>query len=573
MSTITEEHEKKLTVFRELQQQLPALKKELQTNKERLRDEENHLIEKRKCLSRLSRLKKELIKLFKKTPELKEWFTGEFEGEDDCQTDNQRKVFEVTQSIRTLQKEHDNHDANCKNISKLEQKIKYMTLKIAKIENREEEFDYLFNVMDILRKSETIKRAEREGMLSTLDEKNMTLPDEKRIQYEAQITQDLSVNFITREGRNIFKKKYEVTPYITMQQLKTMYCLLLNEICQMKDMVIQNIIKTHGKCYVVVENIQLLMTESKNLEETIRYYGIPMEKYNLNLFIDYPEEEEVEHRDKKQKVNDVARSRKALYEKYRKIINNEKDIVIHDREICSNCQYEGEMMTDEVEAVRSCPKCGFVVEEQMVGKGMQGVPYGTEVTNIKSKNDYKPIMHLNDILKQKQAIESTVVADEIIDAVEEQRVKHRCERKHMNHANVRMWLKKLSKIDKKKVFRFAKYYEHIPQIIVRLGGPVPIRYTAEQENAIRWWFNRILMPFEIFRPKEGKHKRKNLFSYAYILRQICFIIAYYDEDMSEFWVEEAETFPLLKDVQKLFVYDKIWSKMMDLLGEPFFATI
>ena len=87
-------------------------------------------------------------------------------------------------------------------------------------------------------------------------------------------------------------------------------------------------------------------------------------------------------------------------------------------------------------------------------------------------------------------------------------------------------IKKLSEITRTnmrkilKRIKLNKYYEHIPHIINKISGILPINISRETEETFRNMFKIIQEPFKRHKPKN----RKNFLSYSYVLNKFCRIL-------------------------------------------------
>jgi transcription initiation factor TFIIIB Brf1 subunit/transcription initiation factor TFIIB len=434
--------------------------------------------------------------------------------------------------------------------------------RILSIENRDEEMTYTLKTIDVVFNQAMMIQAQ-----TTIQHE---IPVDERVHHTV-VTNDIDILFVNDEARSIFGEGVtRVSPSMTVHQLKMLYAYKMRELCnnEVDDPVSNALIIDKGVVYVTKYQIRVL--DGSTLEACIVENGIPLgvlsvyvkhlfeteESSKLDLYNEYRSRIAVEHRPAKKQRRQRSK----------------------EPPRCPKCN-STKVDYDSVSADDMCISCGHVLGQRCHVDGVQGVPFSHQITFMRTRNDYQPIMHLRDLLAAKQATESTQVADDILDDVDRERIKCRKEIDELTHERTRKYLQELSKshrgnpTEKKK---YADCYEHIPQIIMRLGGPKPVRYTEQQYDRICRWFIRFMEPFRIFCPKDKGHgSRKNLLNYNYMLRQIHMLEWYYtkDEDEKEFWLELAGTFPLLKDKQKLFDYDALWVRMACFLNVQFFPVV
>ena len=172
----------------------------------------------------------------------------------------------------------------------------------------------------------------------------------------------------------------------------------------------------------------------------------------------------------------------------------------------------------------------------------------------KERNNYayKKINHLNEILNQFQAKESTIIPEdvmnEVICEVKKRRIQNIAE---LTEKDMREILKKLNR---------SKYYEHAAHILSRLNGNPPPTITPEIEEKIRAMFQEIQSPFLIYCPDD----RTNFLSYSYILYKFFELL-----ELDEY----KAYFSLLKSRDRLIEHDVIWKKICESLRWEFIQSI
>jgi len=226
---------------------------------------------------------------------------------------------------------------------------------------------------------------------------------------------------------------------------------------------------------------------------------------------------------------------------------------VHNKiDFCKKCKdiynKDYELIVNHIEGFMSCLKCGhmeYVIIESDKPNYKDPPPEATYFA-------YKRTNHLNEILNQIQAKESTDIPDEVLDAVREEIRKERIkDLTELTNKKIRYYLRKLN---------LNKYYEHIAHIINRLNGLPPPIITKDIEDKIRIMFSAVNSAWgEI--PKKPK---KNFLNYNYVLYKFVELL-----DRDEYKV----LFPLLKSRDKIVSHDVVWKEICEKLGWEFLRTI
>jgi len=243
-------------------------------------------------------------------------------------------------------------------------------------------------------------------------------------------------------------------------------------------------------------------------------------------------------------------SKKDLYDEFttRMKINTGVEITekTYTTEHCDKCNIAREELSEE--GILVCPKCGS--EEYMLV--VSDFPSFRDPPKERNNYAYKKINHLNEILNQFQAKESTIIPDEVMHEViceiKKRRIQNIAE---LTEIAMREILKKLNR---------SKYYEHATHILSRLNGNPPPTITPEIEEKIRAMFQEIQAPFLLYCPDD----RTNFLSYSYILYKFFELL-----DLDEYKVY----FPLLKSRDRLIAHDQIWEKICDYLKWEFIRSV
>jgi uncharacterized Zn finger protein (UPF0148 family) len=215
-------------------------------------------------------------------------------------------------------------------------------------------------------------------------------------------------------------------------------------------------------------------------------------------------------------------------------------------EHCATCNIPREELT--AEGILVCPTCGSEEYSLVVSDS----PGFRDPPKERNNYAYKKMNHLNEILNQFQAKESTKIPDEVISEVVCEIKKRRIDNiASLTEQNIREILKKLER---------NRYYEHATHILSRLNGNPPPTITSEIEEKIRAMFQEIQAPFLMYCPDD----RRNFLSYAYIIYKFLELL-----ELDEYKVY----FPLLKSRDRLIAHDQIWKKICEYLQWEFIQSV
>jgi uncharacterized Zn finger protein (UPF0148 family) len=215
-------------------------------------------------------------------------------------------------------------------------------------------------------------------------------------------------------------------------------------------------------------------------------------------------------------------------------------------EHCINCNTAREEITSEGTLV--CPKCGSEEYALVVSD----FPSFRDPPKERNNYAYKKINHLNEILNQFQAKESTIIPEDVMnEVILEIRKRRIANIADLTEEDIRQILKKLNR---------SKYYEHRAHILSRLNGNPPPTITPEIEEKIRAMFQDIQAPFLLYCPDD----RTNFLSYSYILYKFFELL-----ELDEYKIY----FPLLKSRDRLIAHDQIWKKICDYLQWEFIQSV
>jgi predicted RNA-binding Zn-ribbon protein involved in translation (DUF1610 family) len=349
------------------------------------------------------------------------------------------------------------------------------------------------------------------------------------------------------------------TQAINIDYLKEQLELLKNEVTDIENSTDLNEILKCSKLKEEFKHLKEKYDEEYALEKyyvrnadiILKYYGesektqvVTTNAADQNTFLKYLNSSNV--------TTDIPQhSKKHLYEEYttRMKINTGQEIAEQKdaaTEHCSNCNIAREENSEEGMLV--CPSCGS--EEYMMV--VSDFPSFRDPPKDRNNYAYKKINHLNEILNQFQAKESTIIPDEVMNEVicevKKRRIMNIAE---MTEKDIREILKKINR---------SKYYEHATHILSRLNGNPPPTITPEIEEKIRAMFQEIQAPFLLYCPDD----RTNFLSYSYILYKFFELL-----ELDEYKVY----FPLLKSRDRLISHDIIWKQICSYLKWEFISSV
>jgi hypothetical protein len=239
-----------------------------------------------------------------------------------------------------------------------------------------------------------------------------------------------------------------------------------------------------------------------------------------------------------------------LYDQYMRIVDPSYVSQIEDEmelfDICSHCH--GEMLLNHNSGMLNCKNCGLT-EKIIVDSDKQS---HKEPPKEMTSFSYKRINHLNEILSQFQAKETTEIPQAVYEKIEAELKKGRItDMTLLTKEKLREILKKIDETD---------YYEHIPYIINQLNGLPPPVISAEVEEIIRGLFLQAQPPFNKYCPDD----RKNFLTYGYTLYKL-FELLELDDYLCNF--------KFLKDRKKLYDQEQIWKKICNELKWEFIPSV
>jgi rubrerythrin len=213
---------------------------------------------------------------------------------------------------------------------------------------------------------------------------------------------------------------------------------------------------------------------------------------------------------------------------------------------CPMC--ETEMMFYQNEAILSCPSCGhqdyILVDSEK--------PSYKDPPREMAYCAYKKVNHLNEWLAQFQAKETTEISNAVLDQIRAELKKERIT--DMS----RLKASKLKEVIRK--LKLVRCYDHVAHVLNRLNGISAPALSREVEDKLRFMFKEIQFSFV----KHCPAGRSNFLSYSFVLYKFCQLL-----ELDEY----LPCFPLLKSREKLYLQDKIWSKICADMGWEYISTI
>ena len=245
---------------------------------------------------------------------------------------------------------------------------------------------------------------------------------------------------------------------------------------------------------------------------------------------------------------DMGPTKKQIFDEYvsRMKLSNGPEPTQLLTEHCGACNVAREEISSE--GILVCPSCGSEEYALVVSD----FPSFRDPPKERNNYAYKKINHLNEILNQFQAKESTIIPEEVMNEVILEIKKRRIDNiADLSEEDTRQILKKLGR---------SKYYEHRAHILSRLNGNPPPTITPEIEEKLRAMFQEIQAPFLLYCPND----RTNFLSYSYILYKFMELL-----DLDEY----LPYFPLLKSRDRLIAHDTIWAKICEYLSWQFIRSV
>jgi len=253
-------------------------------------------------------------------------------------------------------------------------------------------------------------------------------------------------------------------------------------------------------------------------------------------------------------VTDIGFHRDKALEQYLTALNPENiqhesmaNATLEDRYgDCPLC--ETEMMFYQNEAILGCPNCGhqdFILVDSEK-------PSYKDPPREMAYCAYKKVNHLNEWLAQFQAKETTEISNAVLDQIRAELKKERItDMSRLKASKIKEVIRKL---------KLVRCYDHVAHILNRLNGISAPALSREVEDKLRFMFKEIQFSFV----KHCPPGRSNFLSYSFVLYKFCQLL-----ELDEY----LPCFPLLKSREKLYLQDKIWSKICVDMNWEYISTI
>jgi predicted RNA-binding Zn-ribbon protein involved in translation (DUF1610 family) len=235
-----------------------------------------------------------------------------------------------------------------------------------------------------------------------------------------------------------------------------------------------------------------------------------------------------------------------LYNKYMKVIDSKyiKKFENSILNICKNCNTD--MVLNHNTGMFNCQNCGLCRSVIIDTDKQNHKEPPKEMTSF----SYRRINHLNEILNQIQGKESTDIPKEIYDEIYSELRKERfTDISKLTTDKLKKVLKKIGR---------SKYYEHIPYMVIQMGGIPPPVISPEVEEIIRDIFLKMQHPFN-----NCEKERSNFLTYTGVLYKIFELL-----DMDHY----LKNFKFLKDDKKQYYQEQIWKQICEELGWEFIPS-
>lgn len=219
--------------------------------------------------------------------------------------------------------------------------------------------------------------------------------------------------------------------------------------------------------------------------------------------------------------------------------------------MCEECKVPKVFIRAESRIV--CQECGL--SEPYIEMSTNNMSFDDQINmDVRSNCFYKRSNHFSEWLNSLQARESTVIPEDILDAIRLELKKNRITNtEHITPDEIKKYLKKL---------RLSKWYEHTHSICNALGKEPPV-LSPSLESTLKQMFQEIQAPFDKWKSIMIP-KRKNFLSYSYILYKFCELLG---ED------HLLQHFSLLKSNEKLQQMDTVWKKICDELMWEYIPSV
>lgn len=412
-------------------------------------------------------------------------------------------------------------------------KRKILTNKLTLDQLHKSKYDEIENI-DLIKSDYEAEKSELEAELKLL--KKNTLGDNgiPKMSIECKIWDiEDRINTINKEIGELQNKERKYLLH-TSKILKNYYKMVKNE---------EEIIKQlHAADFNNKKKKNKSLSISAKLTVNLSIFD-KLDAASNNEINDKPEENTTNVKDNNT-TNEISFNK--LYNKYMKLIDPTyiKKVESKVLNICKRCNTD--MVLNYNTGLFNCLNCGLCRNVIIDTDKQNHKEPPKEMTSF----SYRRINHLNEILSQIQGKETTDIPKEIYDEIYRELRKERfTDISKLTTDKLKNVLKKIGR---------SKYYEHIPYMVIQMGGIPPPVISPEVEEIIRDIFLKMQHPFN-----NCDKERTNFLTYTGVLYKIFELL-----DMDHY----LKNFKFLKDDKKQYYQEQIWKQICNELGWEFIPS-
>lgn len=212
--------------------------------------------------------------------------------------------------------------------------------------------------------------------------------------------------------------------------------------------------------------------------------------------------------------------------------------------VCEACG--GELDIDVHGGVVSCIACGAAYSDGIDSHQWHAVPHVPH-----SKFQYLKSGHLVSLLKRFQGKEHTVIPRDVINRVVLRLHEDKYDLRAVGYKEIKIVLRKLN---------LSRYYDHVWQLLYIATGRKPWQFTAKEEIEFQVVFDVLEQVYPLFKPPESE----NFIFYWYFIKKTAQLLGQPDK--------VVDMFPVLKSSRLHQQKERIWKKMVEHVGWPYFVT-
>lgn len=380
---------------------------------------------------------------------------------------------------------------------------------------------------------------ESRGDVIKTKKQKLTIIDKNRITLDSKHKKYLADFYCKKSTLPLLKSELSVLS-TQLNLIKDTLSIMDN---RQKSLLLDKICKLKTTIYEIENNKDEVKYFYNTLSILKKYY-----KPEISGQQDTDEEEMIIIGNKLQKNNVIDKfsndNKAELYDKYLSTIDSishkKNNVVDSIQDTCSLCS--AELVINTLDGTITCTECG---DSQRILID-NGKPNYKDPSPDNSSYNYKRMNHLNEILSQMQAKESTLIPKSVYSRILTEIEKSKRLVNNLELLNPEIMRKILKNLE------LHNYYEHIQYIINKINKIPPPRFKREDEDKIRSMFREIQEPYEKCKPTN----RKNFLNYFYVIHKFCELL-----ELDDF----LPYLPLLKNQDKLQLQDKIWKKICNIL--------